>query len=372
MNFDYNETQQMLLDSAERLMKSRASVEKWRARRELPGGFDPSGWAQFAELGWLALPIPEDAGGLGGSMEDVALLMVALGKGLAVEPYVSTAVLCGHIIDRAGQDRRADLLGAIAAGETRVTLAHAEAADRYDVATPRATVAHSLQHSYVLNGTKMLALDAPSAAYFIVSACLEGAPGTALFLVDAAARGVALADYPLVDGSHAADIRLDDVQVERGALLAEGAAGADLLGAAIDRATLALIAQAVGSMEACLEICSGYIKERKQFGQPIGSFQALQHLIVDMLISTHQSRSILYQALARVDDTAAERRRAVSNAKIVAGEAMQLVSRTGIQLHGGYGLTDEYAISHHFNRLLVLEKAYGDIDHHVRRLATSA
>jgi alkylation response protein AidB-like acyl-CoA dehydrogenase len=369
MNFDYNETQQMLLDSAERLMKAQATVEHWRARRELADGLDVQAWTQFGELGWLALPVPENVGGLGGGMEDVALLMIALGKGLSTEPYVSTAVLGGRILEQAGGERSQALLGQIAAGEARVALAHMEAADRYELDTPRATRAQADANGYVLNGSKMLALDAPSAHHLIVSAELEGE--TALFLVDVAGQGVGLQSYPLIDGSRAADIELKDVHVDGDALLVRGGRAVATLADAVDRASVALIAQAVGSMEASLEICSAYIKERKQFGQPIGAFQALQHLIVDMLIATHQARSMLYQALSRIDDTPEARRAAVSSAKIVAGEAMQLVSRTGIQLHGGYGLTDEYAISHHFRRLQVLEKSYGDVEHHVRRLAAA-
>jgi alkylation response protein AidB-like acyl-CoA dehydrogenase len=373
MNFDYTDVQQMLLESAERLMSATGTVENWRARRELPNGFDPAGWAQFAELGWLALPIPEDCGGLGGSMEDVALLMTALGKGLAIEPYVSTAVLGAHIVAAGGTGEwRTALLEAIAGGTVRMALAHNELADRFDVATPRATVAASSADGYALTGDKTLALDAPSAGKLIVSATLDGAPGTALFLVDSDAPGVTVDGYALIDGSWAADIEFEKVKLPKDALIANGTHCTALLAEAIDRATVALLGQAVGSMEACLDLCSAYLKERKQFGQPIGKFQSLQHIMADMLVAAHQSRSILYNAIASVDGDAATRTRAVSSAKIVAGEAMQLVSRAGIQLHGGYGLTDEYAIGHHYRRLFVIEKAYGDIDHHVQRLANPA
>jgi alkylation response protein AidB-like acyl-CoA dehydrogenase len=373
MNFDYTDVQMMLIESAERLMAATGTVENWRARRELPDGVNAASWAQFAELGWLALPVPEDCGGLGGSMEDVALLMTALGKGLAVEPYVSTAVLCGHLIVASrANDLRTELLEAIAGGTIRIALAHNELTDRFDVASLRSTVATSDGDGYVLAGVKALAFDAPSAGKLIVSATLDGGPGTALFLVDVDAPGVTVNGYALIDGSCAADIEFEKVKLSNNALIADGGEGAELLAAAIDRATVALLGQAVGSMEACLDICSAYLKERKQFGQPIGKFQALQHIMADMLVAAHQSRSILYQAIAAVDGDAAMRTRAVSSAKIVIGEAMQLVSRNGVQLHGGYGLTDEYAIGHHYRRLIVLEKAYGDIDHHVQRLANAA
>jgi alkylation response protein AidB-like acyl-CoA dehydrogenase len=372
MNFDYTDVQKMLLESAERLMVANGTVENWRARRALPDGLDVAGWAQFAELGWLALPVPEECGGLGGSMEDVALLMTALGKGLAVEPYVSTAVLGAHIVAASEADAvRTELLEAIAGGTVRLALAHNELADRYDVTSPRATAAMSSSDGYVLSGEKTLSLDAPSAHTLIVSATLDGRAGTALFLVDRDAPGVTVNGYALIDGSQAADLVFDKVTLGNDALVAEGVDGTALLAEAIDRATVALLGQAVGSMEACLDICSAYLKERKQFGQPIGKFQALQHIMADMLVAAHQSRSILYHAVAACERDAATRIRGVSSAKIVAGEAMKLVSLAGIQLHGGYGLTDEYAIGHHYRRLIVIEKAYGDIDHHVQRLANA-
>ena len=370
MNFEYSEMQQMLLDSAERLMKERGQVEKWRERRHNADGLDADGWAQFAELGWLMLPIPEDAGGLGGSMEDVALLNIALGSGLSTEPYINSVVLCAHILDQAGGAHREALLGAIAGGEARVALAHAESGDRYDIDSPRATKAVHDGDGYRIDGAKSVIFDAPSATHFIVSVDLADA-GTSLFIVDAGAAGLSLESYPLVDGTRAADLRFDGVMVDADALLASGTAATDLLFAATDRAAIATVAQAVGSMEACLDLCSAYMKERKQFGQPIGNFQSLQHMIVDMLVATHQSRSALYGALAALDGEAHARTRAISAAKVVMGEASQLVMRHGVQIHGGYGVTDEYAISHHYRCLLSLEKAYGDIEYHVARLAAA-
>lgn len=373
MNFDKNETQTMLIDSAARLIKTRSSVEKWRARRTNPNGFDAAAWAQFAELGWLALPIPEDAGGLSGSPEDVALLMVELGKGLVIEPYVSTVLLCGHILDvGAPGKQRETLLAEIAAGDVLLALAHAETTDRYETATPRATSARNQNGSYRLSGNKMLVLDGPAADQFLVTASVDNMAGTAIFLVPKTAAGVSLSPYPLIDGSHAADLMLDQVELPKEALIVAGDTGAEVLAEATDRASVALVAQAVGSMESCLEICGAYLKERKQFGQPLANFQVLQHMSVDMLVAAHQTRSIVYQALSYMNGTAADRARAVSSARIVAAQAMQTVSRLGIQLHGGYGVTDEYAISHHYRRLLVIEKMYGDTEFHTTRLADFA
>jgi len=367
MDFAKSDIQTMLLDSAERLLGERAGVDYWREQREGPRSFDSARWAQFAELGWLALPMPEAAGGLNGSVEDVALLNIALGKALATEPYVSSVVLAGHIIGAATEDKSTPLLAAIAEGSLLLALAHQEAGRDPLTTSPPATIARRRAEGYGLSGMKLMALDAPFADKFIVSAAIEGEDGTALFLVDRGAPGVSLDPYPLVDGTRAADITFVDVALRHEALLAGGNSGAALLAEAIDRAGIAFIAQAVGSMEACLKICGDYAKERKQFGAAIGSFQAIQHLLADMFVAAHQARSMLYHAIAHNGAEPGRRAAALSAARLVVGEAGQLVSRNGIQLHGGYGLTDEYAIGHHYRRLMVLEKLFGDIDRHCRR-----
>lgn len=366
MDFNLSDMQRMLLDSAEGLIGDRYTLEHRRHLRDTADGFDAQAWASFAELGWLALAIPEDKGGLGGGIDDVAVLMTAIGARAVVDPLVSNAVLAPAILSH-GTD--AAVLEAIAAGQSRVGLAHDEPGERYGRGR-RATTLVPEGNGYALSGQKMLVLDAGSADRLIVSAAVEGEDGTALLLVNANAPGVSIEHYPLIDGSRGADIRFDSVAIAPDAFIVPAAQGIAVLEEAIDRATIALMAQAVGSMEACLTVCSAYVKERQQFGQPIGKFQSLQHMMADMFVATHQSRSALYQALADADGNAEARARAVSLAKITIGEASQLVSRGAIQLHGGYGVTDEYEVSHHYRRLLTLEKMYGDIDFHCRRLAT--
>ena len=369
MNFDRSEIQAMLIDSAERLLAEQAGVEYWREQRRSADGFDRQRWATFAQLGWIALLLPETAGGLGGSLEDVALLNIELGKTLATEPYVSSAVVAGHILAEArDEERAAPLLSAIAEGKLLVALAHDES--EHDPLALNAPATHALRsdEGFILSGVKPMVLDAPSADRLIVTATMDNEEGTALFLVDPKWPGIDLAPYPLVDGTRAADIQFDRTAIPHDALLACGNRGATLLGEARDCASVALMAQAVGSMEACLVICGDYVKERKQFGQPIGSFQAIQHMLADMFVAANQARSILYYAIAASRDGAEAREAAVSAARIVVGEAGQLVSRNGIQLHGGYGITDEYPISHHYRRLMCIEKIGGDIGRHVRRL----
>ena len=372
MNFELNDMQQMLVDSADKLVRDHADIEKWRARRALADGVDGEMWATFAELGWLALAVPEDAGGLGGSMEDVCLLMIELGRGLVLDPIVTSGVLAAHIVDRAGSgDPRAEVLGGIASGDLRVALAHAEVADPYDVTGARQTRARRDGDEWVIDGAKMLALDAPSAGRLLVTAGIADEPGFGIFLVDASAAGLAMEAYPLIDATRAADIVLDGVRVSRDRLLASGEAAVALVAEAVDRANLALMAQAIGSMEASLTICGEYAKDRKQFGQPIGKFQAIQHLASEMFAAAFEARSALYQALADLDRDAAIRSFSISIAKVKIVESGQIVGRNGIQIHGGYGMTDEYAISHHYRRQMAIEKRYGDIDYHLRQMAAA-
>nr|HZU65388.1 acyl-CoA dehydrogenase family protein [Novosphingobium sp.]HZV08633.1 acyl-CoA dehydrogenase family protein [Novosphingobium sp.] len=369
MDFAQSDIQTMLLDSAQRLLAATAGVEYWRAQRHQPLGFDEARWAQFAELGWLALPVPEAAGGLGGSLEDVALLNVALGEALATEPYVSTAVLADHLLKQAADRAQGRyLLGEIATGALRVALAHQEVAHQE---ADGGTLARRDGTGFVLQGAKLLALDAPAAGLLIVSAPIAGEAGLALFLVPADAVGLALEAYPLIDGTRAADLRLEGVALPASALLVGPEHGEAVLAEAIDRASVALMAQAVGAMEAAVQICGRYATERRQFGVAIGSFQAIQHMLADMFVAAHQARSMLYHALAHAEDEAGARGAAIAAARIVVGEAGQLVSRQGIQLHGGYGLTDEYAISHYFRRLMCLEKLYGDLACHVERFGAA-
>lgn len=369
MNFNYSEMQQMLLDSAGKLIADTYTLEDIRHQRTFANGLNERNWAQFAELGWLALPLPEDAGGLGCGLEDVVVLSTMLGRGLAVEPYTSSVVIGGHILgSMADRDARNAILGQIAAGDARIALAHGEPGERFGDGGARATTAVASGNGFTLDGQKILSIDAPSATHLVISATLDdGSQG--LFLAPRNAPGIGHENYPLIDGSAASDLFLEGVHVDAGALIASGTHAEALLSEAGDRASIALMAQAVGAMEACNDVCAAYIKERKQFGQPIGKFQALQHIMADMFVSAHQARSMVYCALAHADAAPDKRLAAVSAAKVVVGKAAQLVSRSGIQLHGGYGVTDEYIVSHYYRRLLALEKLFGDIDHHARRMA---
>lgn len=369
MDFTLSEEQQILADGAERYLTAQYSFEQRRSLLSNVAANSPDHWKTFAELGWLALPVPEDAGGLGGTLIDTALIMEAMGRRLVLEPYATTAILAARLIDRGGNpELRAELLPAIAEGHCRIALAHGEIASRYDIRSVQ-TTARPDNDGYVIDGVKVMVFDAPAAHKLIVSANVAGQAGFAFFMVDADAPGVTVRGYPLIDGTQGADVELASVRVRRSSQLASGDRAVEVLEEAVDRLELARVAEALGAMEAVLQLTSEHLKSRQQFGQPLAKFQALQHRLAEMFVEVQETRSILYRGLAHIEAPAAERKAAVSAAKIVAASAGRIVGEQGIQLHGGVGMTDEYQVGNYYKRLIALEKAFGDVDYHLERLA---
>lgn len=367
MDFNLSDEQQMLRDGARRFVREQYAFEARRALVKSELGFSREHWGTYAELGWLALGLPEDVGGLGCPFSDTAILLEELGRGLVLEPFVSTAVLCARILDRCDNaEVRAAVLGAVAAGGLTLALAHDEPGHRFDVG--RADVsARPAGDGFVLNGTKILVLDGPAADRFVVSATVTGDRAPSLFIVSRDADGLELEAYPLIDGGRAADLRLSSVACPASARLAGPDSATDILEEALDAATVARIAEAIGAMEAVVEITAEYLKTRVQFGQPIGKFQALQHRMAEMFVEVEKSRSSLFRSLAYLDAEPAVRKAAVSAAKVAVAGAAKVVGGQGIQLHGGIGLTEEYSVGHYFKKLVAFEKIQGDSDWHLAR-----
>ena len=368
MNFDYTEEQIALQDTLRRFYARDYGFEHRRAIAKSADGFDRAAWATFAEFGILALPFPEDFGGLNGSAVDTMLVMEMLGRGLALEPYLSSVVLCGGLIRDAGSAAQKEaLLPAIAGGELMLAFAHGEAGGRYAL-DHVATKATPVSGGWKLDGAKAVVLAAPSAGKFIVSA-REGL-GLSLFLVDAGAPGLSLRSYPTQDGARAADLRLDGVQVAADALIGPTGGALPLIERAVDYANAALCAEAVGIMAALNEVTLEYLKTRKQFGTPIGKFQALQHRMADMVIATEQARSMATLAAVRADsDDPAERSRSIAAAKAYVLQSARLVGQQAVQLHGGMGVTDELNVGHYFKRLTMIGLSFGDVDYHLGRFS---
>jgi alkylation response protein AidB-like acyl-CoA dehydrogenase len=367
MNFDLSEEQTMLVDGARRYVRENLGIEARRAAATQADGFSRRHWADFAEMGWLALSIPEDAGGLGGGDVDVSLLMEELGRGLAIEPYADTSVLGATLINAAdNKTLRTHLLGLIAAGECITALAHVEPDGRSEYQTPVNAQASTTANGHVLTGIKTRVPYGAAASRWLVTARLNNSNDFSLFVVDRDAGGLAIDSYEVLDGTRAADLTFTQTPAQ--VLIANGQRAAATLELALDRAVIALAAWTVGSMEAVMALTADYLKQRSQFGQTLSKFQALQHRMSEMFIETDQARSMLMQALAALEDgNAAYRAQAVSGAKALITNAAYFVTGQGIQLHGGIGITEEYAVGHHYKSTIVHDKRLGDRDFHLIR-----
>jgi alkylation response protein AidB-like acyl-CoA dehydrogenase len=368
MDLSLTDEQEMLRDGLTRFIQESYSFEKRRGLMSSEQGFSAEHWRTFGELGWLALGLPEEAGGIECSFIELALVMEAFGSALVLEPYASNIVLASRILARADNATLSRAtLSAMAEGKARVALAHSEQHTRYDLDDVR-IVAQPAGSGYVLNGTKLLVLDGPAADKFIVSARLDGS--IVLFLLDRSLPGVRPYPYRLLDDTFAADVVLDEVRVTDAELLTRSGAVA-VLEEARDRFILAKVAETLGGMERVLEITGEYVRSRSQFGQPLFNFQATQHRLAEMFVEVQETRSILYCGLAHIDSEALARRRAVSAAKVVTANAGRIVGGLGIQLHGGMGMTEEYSVGHYFKKFITTEKLFGDTDYHLARLAAS-
>jgi pimeloyl-CoA dehydrogenase small subunit len=373
MDFDLSDEQRMLQDSVQRLLAEQCSFEQRHAVLAQPDA-GAALWGQFAELGLLGLPFAEADGGFGGGPVDTLIVMQALGRALAPVPYLATVVLCGALLRTAASPaQRAALVPAIAAGELKLAFAHSESQARYDLADVR-TAARREGDGWVIEGEKRFVLAGDSADQFIVSARVapagDGHDGLALFLVDASHPGLSRRGYTTQDRSRCADLRLDSVRIGDNALIGEPGTALPAIEQAVDAAIAALCAEAVGAMSYAQELTVDYLKVRKQFGVAIGSFQALQHRAVDMLVATEQAHSMaLYATMMCTEANAAERRRAISAAKVQVNNSARFVGQEAVQLHGGIGMTEECQVGHYLRRLSMIEMMFGDTAHHVRRLA---
>lgn len=372
MNFEYSEEQQQLADSVRKYLTNKYDFEARKAVINSASGFSDAAWNTFAEMGLTAIPFSEADGGFGGGAVDMMAAMEAFGEALVVEPLLENVGLAGRLVSRAGSAaQRAALLPAVIEGRMKLACAYLEPGMRYEL-EPKATVAKKTTAGWTLNGQKIVVIGASVADQLVVSADAEG---TSLFLVDPKAAGVSISGYRTVDGQRAADIKFTNVELDPSALLGTAGQAGPLLDEAIDFATALQCADAVGAMKYANDATLEYLKTRKQFGVPIGSFQVLQHRIVEMYIACDLARSMAILAASRVDTLkdakdANERRKAVSMAKIKIADSARQISQEAIQLHGGMGMTEEMKVSHTFRRLTMIAQRFGDADHHLERFAS--
>jgi len=373
MDFSLNEIQMMLADSIEKFIDNDYDFDSRQKYADSDSGYSADVWKTFAELGWTAVPFSEEDGGFDGGPADIMVVMERFGRGLVVEPYLANVILAGGVLKRAASpEQKERWLHPMIAGDLQTALAFLEPQARYDI-TNMTTTAITDGDDWILNGNKGYVLNGRNAQMIVIPARTSGAQtdqdGITLFAVDAAADGISMTDYATFDGHQAAEIQIANLRVDAGAVLGEIGKGFAALDAAIDDATLAVCAEAVGIMHVLKDKTVEYSKSRMQFGVPIGSFQALQHRMVDMLTDCEQSQSLLMWAVLINAQGGAETKRAISSIKYQVGIAGRKVGEEAVQLHGGMGVTWELDVAHYFKRLTAIGQIFGNADWHLGKLA---
>lgn len=370
MHFDLSQERQMLADTTNRFIADRYDIKVRHANAKLDDGFNRETWAEFADLGLIGALLPADVGGFGGTGEDIAVIFESLGRGLVVEPFLATGILGAAPIVEAGSAAQKAMLEDVIAGTTLLALAHGEPDSRYEMASVK-TRARKTGDGWQITGNKAVVLNGDTANKLVVSARTSGEDtseaGISLLLVDATAAGITRRGYSNVDGGRAAEIMLDNVSVGADALIGSEGDGHAILEATYAKGVVALAAESVGALEVSRDITLEYMKTRKQFGKAIGSFQALQHRMVDVCIEIEQARSAVLLVVSTLDEDRHTRELNVSAAKNLIGRINRLVAEEVIQLHGGMAMTWEYAAGHYSKRLTMIDHQLGDTDYHLQR-----
>ncbi|WP_136657407.1 acyl-CoA dehydrogenase [Nitratireductor sp. XY-223] len=372
MDFNHTEDRAMLKDMVSRFIADNYALE---ARNEIAKGtegFSRQMWARFAELGLIGALFSEEDGGFGGAGFDIGVLFEELGKGLVVEPFLASAVLSGSVLAQLGNAEQKALIAGIIDGSKLMALAHGEPESHYELSHV-ATTAVRDGGGWLINGSKAVVLNGDSADLLVVTARVSGETwdedGISAFLVPADTDGVSVRGYPTMDGLHASEITLSDVRLPDTALLGDTGKAYPAIEMAAARANVALASEAVGLMDVCRDMTLDYLRTRKQFGVPIGKFQALQHRMATVLTEIEQARSAAVNAAGRLDRPRIEREMAISSAKALTGRIGRLVAEEAIQMHGGIAMTWEYGLGHFAKRLIMIDHQFGDVDYHTARFA---
>jgi alkylation response protein AidB-like acyl-CoA dehydrogenase len=375
MNFDLTEEQQMIQDQAAKFVAAESPVSRFRKLREDEIGWDKAMWAKMAEQGWLSIAIPEEQGGFGGSFLDMAIILEQLGRGLVPEPMIASAVLAGGILSDIGTEaQRDEFLSPMMEGSTSLAFAYAEKQSRYNL-NDCATKAEKSGDGFTISGEKVWVLNGHAADQIIVVARTAGEQfddsGLSLFVVDGNAAGLTRITVPQMDGQKSALLRFDGVQVGADRLLGREGEALSMIELAVDRGAAAAVAEGYGTAQELFERTVAYLKQREQFGVPIGTFQALQHIAADMYAEIELCKSANMLSAIQIDMDDVEQRKAdVSSAKLQLADGGWFISKNAIQLFGGIGVTDEQDEGLFFKRLRVLNSQFGDADYHVDRFKT--
>jgi len=374
MDFTFNEEQSLIQDQVDQFVQKEYD---WETRQSLSNsdlGFGDDNWQKFAELGWLGISVSEESGGFGGSSIESMLIMEAFGKGLVVEPFLETVIMSASLIDDHGtKEQKSSILEQAVAGKMHLALAYAEPQSRFNLSDV-VTVAKADGDNFILNGYKSVVMNGPSANKVIVSARTSGSQldedGITLFIVDSDCEGIEKTNYKTVDGRRASDINIENVIVPKENIVGEVNGGFQLLDSAIDKAILAISAEAVGAMEVLYKTTVEYTKTREQFGTAIGKFQVLQHRMVDMFMEYEQCKSLLYMATMKHEEGASDAKKAISGLKYQVGKAGKFIGQQAVQLHGGMGVTDELNVGHYFKRLTTVGTIFGNTDYHLKKYSS--
>ena len=360
MNLDYNDEQNMLREQIQKFCESEYDFYKREEIVKSSNDFDENVWNLFAEQGWLSMPFSEQSGGLGFGPIELSILFEEFGKALVIEPYLSTVVLSGTLLDKSTFSEKNDLIEKICTGSIHISLAYAEVDNGYDYLNPSTT----LDSKFVLNGTKTLVLNGSNAEKIIVTCTNDDTLN--IVLLDANTPGVSINSFSTVDGQSCSEISFENVKLDKSNIIANGNDAENLLKETINLATLCICAEAVGCMESCYHKTLEYTKGREQFGQPISGFQVLQHRMVDMFIESELAKSLLIKAMLEVNNRSDEMYKHVSALKSYVGKSGKLSAKEAVQLHGGMGVSEEMMIGHYLKKMISIDALFGNADYHLK------
>ena len=360
MNLDYNDEQNMLREQIQKFCESEYDFYKREEIVKSSNDFDENVWNLFAEQGWLSMPFSEQSGGLGFGPIELSILFEEFGKALVIEPYLSTVVLSGTLLDKSTFSEKNDLIEKICTGSIHISLAYAEVDNGYDYLSPSTT----LDSKFVLNGTKTLVLNGSNAEKIIVTCTNDDTLN--IVVLDANTPGVSINSFSTVDGQSCSEISFENVKLDKSNIIAAGNDAENLLKETINLATLCICAEAVGCMESCYHKTLEYTKGREQFGQPISGFQVLQHRMVDMFIESELAKSLLIKAMLEVNNRSDEMYKHVSALKSYVGKSGKLSAKEAVQLHGGMGVSEEMMIGHYLKKMISIDALFGNADYHLK------
>ena len=360
MNLDYNDEQNMLREQIQKFCESEYDFYKREEIVKSSNDFDENVWNLFAEQGWLSMPFSEQSGGLGFGPIELSILFEEFGKALVIEPYLSTVVLSGTLLDKSTFSEKNNLIEKICTGSIHISLAYAEVDKGYDYLNPTTT----LDSKFILNGTKTLVLNGSNAEK-IITTC-NNDETLNIVILDANTSGVSINSFSTVDGQSCSEISFENVKLDKSNIVATGNDAKNLLKETINLATLCICAEAVGCMESCYHKTLEYTKGREQFGQPISGFQVLQHRMVDMFIESELAKSLLIKAMLEVNNRSDDMYKHVSALKSYVGKSGKLSAKEAVQLHGGMGVSEEMMIGHYLKKMISVDALFGNADYHLK------